>query len=388
MAVGKVSFDDWDMLTSSLGWTGSFEPSTPPASSMARLEMTSLAFMFDWVPLPGLPDAEREVVVQLAVGHLEGGGDDEGRLLRRHLAEVGVDLGRGLLQDADGPDQRFGHPVVADREVVQRARRLGPPVAVGGDLDGPHGVRLGAGARQLMLLSFVGAPVGRAGACGPGSVAWHVGVRAGHRQRRTRGLAARRAGADQVELVAGDHVALLLGHHPGRLVHGPLEPWRRDHVLHRAADGAGQVVVVPGQVLGQLEPAVVVDAGDPADHAGLDQRGHVAVGAGLREGLVGLQDLGDRQRPAGARPAWSPAPGGPACSAGPGPPRRRAACSWTEGAAVTPDTLRRGPDGVPTPGRARPVHRPPGSVVGRGAARSPGAPARPAVAPVQAKVAR
>ncbi len=52
MAVGKVSLLDWDMLTSSLGWTGSFEPSTPPAISMARLEMTSLAFMLDWVPLP------------------------------------------------------------------------------------------------------------------------------------------------------------------------------------------------------------------------------------------------------------------------------------------------------------------------------------------------
>ncbi len=40
------------MLTSSLGWTGSFEPNTPPASSMARLAMTSLAFMLVWVPLP------------------------------------------------------------------------------------------------------------------------------------------------------------------------------------------------------------------------------------------------------------------------------------------------------------------------------------------------
>ena len=52
MAVGKVSLDDCDMLTSSLGCTGSFDPMTPPAISMARLEMTSLAFMFDCVPLP------------------------------------------------------------------------------------------------------------------------------------------------------------------------------------------------------------------------------------------------------------------------------------------------------------------------------------------------
>ena len=52
MAVGKVSLDDCDMLTWSLGCTGVFDPSTPPASSMARLAMTSLAFMLVWVPLP------------------------------------------------------------------------------------------------------------------------------------------------------------------------------------------------------------------------------------------------------------------------------------------------------------------------------------------------
>ena len=52
MAVGKVSFDDCDMFTWSLGWTGVFEPISPPASSMDRLEMTSLAFMLVWVPLP------------------------------------------------------------------------------------------------------------------------------------------------------------------------------------------------------------------------------------------------------------------------------------------------------------------------------------------------
>ena len=52
MAVGKVSLDDCDRLTSSLGWTGALLPSAPPASSMARLAITSLAFMFDCVPLP------------------------------------------------------------------------------------------------------------------------------------------------------------------------------------------------------------------------------------------------------------------------------------------------------------------------------------------------
>ena len=52
IAVGKVSFDDWLMLTWSLGWIGVLLPMTPPASWMARLAITSLTFMFDCVPEP------------------------------------------------------------------------------------------------------------------------------------------------------------------------------------------------------------------------------------------------------------------------------------------------------------------------------------------------
>ena len=52
IAVGKVSFDDCPMFTSSLGCTGDLLPSSPPSSWMARLPSTSLTFMFDWVPDP------------------------------------------------------------------------------------------------------------------------------------------------------------------------------------------------------------------------------------------------------------------------------------------------------------------------------------------------
>jgi hypothetical protein len=45
IAVGKVSFDDCDMLTSSLGWTGVFVPSVPPASWIARFDEKSLGAM-------------------------------------------------------------------------------------------------------------------------------------------------------------------------------------------------------------------------------------------------------------------------------------------------------------------------------------------------------
>src|SRR6476619_1258782 len=40
------------MLTWSLGCTGFLEPITPPSNWIARFEITSLAFMFDWVPEP------------------------------------------------------------------------------------------------------------------------------------------------------------------------------------------------------------------------------------------------------------------------------------------------------------------------------------------------
>jgi hypothetical protein len=52
IAVGKVSLEDWPMLQWSLGCTGSLEPISPPSISIARLAMTSLAFMFDCVPEP------------------------------------------------------------------------------------------------------------------------------------------------------------------------------------------------------------------------------------------------------------------------------------------------------------------------------------------------
>ncbi len=70
MAVGNVSFDDCDMLTWSLGCTGVFDPMTPPASSMARLEMTSLAFMLVWVRLPVCHTRSGKWAVSQALGDL------------------------------------------------------------------------------------------------------------------------------------------------------------------------------------------------------------------------------------------------------------------------------------------------------------------------------
>jgi hypothetical protein len=47
IAVGKTSFEDCDMLTWSLGCTGSLEPTTPPSISIARFDITSL---YRWRP--------------------------------------------------------------------------------------------------------------------------------------------------------------------------------------------------------------------------------------------------------------------------------------------------------------------------------------------------
>src|SRR5262244_3720130 len=52
IADGNESFDDCDMLTWSLGCTGVLLPSAVSASWQQRLEITSLTFMLNCVPLP------------------------------------------------------------------------------------------------------------------------------------------------------------------------------------------------------------------------------------------------------------------------------------------------------------------------------------------------
>src|ERR1700722_8121459 len=52
IAGGKGAFDDRDLLTWAWGWTGVLEPSGVPASWQQRLDITSLTFMLNCVPLP------------------------------------------------------------------------------------------------------------------------------------------------------------------------------------------------------------------------------------------------------------------------------------------------------------------------------------------------
>jgi hypothetical protein len=93
----------------------------------------------------GLPDEQRELVVELTGDHLVGGPDDEVRRLGAELAEILVGERRRLLEDGHAADHGPGHAVVADREVVQRALGLRTPVPMTRDVDRPHAVALGAG---------------------------------------------------------------------------------------------------------------------------------------------------------------------------------------------------------------------------------------------------
>ena len=99
------------MLTSSLGWIGFLLPILPPASSIARLEMTSLAFMLVWVPLPVCHTRSGNSASSLPRGDFLGRLHDKPRLVGGELAQILVDLRGGLLEQAEGADHRARHPI-------------------------------------------------------------------------------------------------------------------------------------------------------------------------------------------------------------------------------------------------------------------------------------
>src|SRR5205085_154269 len=90
--------------------------------------------------------------------------------------------------------------------------------------------------------------------------------------------AAARAAPVEIETVPRDLIARFLGHLPAGFGQGPLEAGGGGEVDEGAAGGAEDVVMVAGQVLGQLEAAEVVHAGQAASDSGLAQDREVAVG--------------------------------------------------------------------------------------------------------------
>jgi len=85
-----------------------------------------------------------------------------------------------------------------------------------------------------------------------------------------------------------------------------------------AASGAQEVVVVGGEVFGQLEAGELVGGDDAAHDTGLGEHGHGAVGGALGKSPGGLDDLGDGQRSTGGLEGVDqhPAPRGVALSDG------------------------------------------------------------------------
>jgi len=88
----------------------------------------------------------------------------------------------------------------------------------------------------------------------------------------------------------------LLGCGPGSLGQGSLEAGGGRHILDGAAVAADEVVVVlAAEVLGELEAAGVVGAGDAAHDVGVGQDREGPVGRAHRDRRGDVDDLGDRQ---------------------------------------------------------------------------------------------
>ena len=134
IAVGKTSLVDWAMFTWSLGWTGVFV-----AALSAEKLAGSVGDDLVGVHVVGragarLEDVDHELVAEATRHYLGGGAGDGVGLAAVEKAEARVRVGGRLLDDGGRPDELRKRPEAADREVLDRPRRLG--AIVGG---GRHG---------------------------------------------------------------------------------------------------------------------------------------------------------------------------------------------------------------------------------------------------------
>src|ERR1700674_1667695 len=95
----------------------------------------------------GLPDHEREMLVELALAHLAGDPGDGAGAAGIERAELVVHLGGRALDDAERMDQWPRHQLSADGKILERTLGLRAPISVGGHRDGAEAVGLGAGFR-------------------------------------------------------------------------------------------------------------------------------------------------------------------------------------------------------------------------------------------------
>ena len=93
----------------------------------------------------GLPDDQREVIVELAFDHFPCRADDGAGAARIEQSEFPVGLGGGEFDEAERMDDRDRHAIMADLEILSRAFGLRAPIAVGGNVDRTETVGLTAG---------------------------------------------------------------------------------------------------------------------------------------------------------------------------------------------------------------------------------------------------
>ena len=93
----------------------------------------------------GLPDQQREMLVELAVGDVLRHRDDRLGAPGVERAEIAVDLGGRALDQAERAHDFDRHAFAADAEIMQRALGLRAPELVGGDIERPEGVAFDAG---------------------------------------------------------------------------------------------------------------------------------------------------------------------------------------------------------------------------------------------------
>ena len=144
MAVGKLSLEDWPILTWSLGWTGFLPPRLSRQHLVGAAGDHLVGIHVGLGAGAGLPDHQRKLVVQLAVDDFLRGRGDGLAQLAVERAQRHVGRGRRLLQQAERMDQRQRHALAADAEILQRTLRLRAPVMRSGHRDLAHGIALNA----------------------------------------------------------------------------------------------------------------------------------------------------------------------------------------------------------------------------------------------------
>ena len=93
----------------------------------------------------GLPDDQRELIVEPAVDDLLRRLDDGLGAARVERAKLAIGLRRRALDDGQRADDRKRHELVADAKIVARTLGLRAPVAIGGHFERAERVGFGAG---------------------------------------------------------------------------------------------------------------------------------------------------------------------------------------------------------------------------------------------------